>query len=288
LGTGGLPLEKLEVRSVVNGSQVIVFSKDNPNMEQMTFQMNITKPGEQYTFQSQVTNKAGSSGWSLNTDCVRPEIPESADAVCYSNTKPIAPVLKLVEATGDSASFQIIPDDSYIGEPDVYYEVRQDDWWTNTPLTLYKESLKDTTFTNSSLIAGSTYHLQARATNSAGTSEWSELISVTMPNAGLCGNPHDVQVERELYDKLADLSRQCGESCILNAEACTKKCMKDKTGMSEDCGDCWYKEGKCVMKHCVRDCVKSPTACSTCFNTNCMPALVECSGIPAYAFPPPE
>jgi hypothetical protein len=71
----------------------------------------------------------------------------------------------------------------------------------------------------------------------------------------------------------------------LGNDANTRMCIKTQTGLSDNCVTCFDQEVSCVISHCVSMCSSDPmgAACSTCRATNCDPAFISCSGLPATA-----
>jgi len=94
------------------------------------------------------------------------------------------------------------------------------------------------------------------------------------PEAGKC-NSQDLSIATQLS---TDIPKCLQESQTASGIA---SCI-EADGFSAPCAGCVGTYGACVIDNCLSQC-SDPTssACSTCYNTKCMPAFLSCTGFPS-------
>eukprot|EP01097_Dermamoeba_algensis_P006128 TRINITY_DN3859_c0_g2_i1.p1 TRINITY_DN3859_c0_g2~~TRINITY_DN3859_c0_g2_i1.p1 ORF type:complete len:136 (-),score=9.23 TRINITY_DN3859_c0_g2_i1:56-463(-) len=100
-----------------------------------------------------------------------------------------------------------------------------------------------------------------------------------------CKNAQDLAVFNKTWTTFHATFQDCASGCWA-AEDCTTQCAMKKLGLSKPCATCFADDAQCTLKNCAWDCIKPSSAeCVACSKKNCLPALVDCSGIPADKLP---
>ena len=139
------------------------------------------------------------------------------------------------------------------------------------------------------LMPDTTYQMRVRARNTIGWSSWSNQGALKPAKAGACGDSSNLAIWKSHLKTLkADLT-DAMIKCLLSRhlEECATGKLVAALGFSQGCSQCWAQDAVCSKAHCHM-CILHPhgDACANCAIAHCQPALLTCSGVPPWAFPP--
>eukprot|EP01105_Mastigella_eilhardi_P015706 TRINITY_DN3593_c0_g1_i4.p1 TRINITY_DN3593_c0_g1~~TRINITY_DN3593_c0_g1_i4.p1 ORF type:complete len:535 (+),score=82.30 TRINITY_DN3593_c0_g1_i4:155-1759(+) len=231
-------------------------------------------PDSDYTLSLSAYNSEGASAYGAAATC--------ATTAARPPSPPLPPRL-----AGASALWLILEWDVSNGL-NVSYTLAADDWWINvsTPVPVYHGA--STSYNHSDgLLPASNYTFALMAQNSVGASPWSDEVTFTTSQNGLCGNPADMATMKTHYSTMQAAIEQCLIKCAIQGFDCAVDCIHDEVGFSQKCAQCWGEMGECTLQRCATKCViPNSEKCFDCCEKYCFPAAVACTGVPMWAFPP--
>lgn len=227
-------------------------------------------------------NNAGCGGFTGQIECLF--VADDTSLCTRPSPKPNAPTNVQVLNT-DPLLLSWDPSKDSSGKKDetvTHYQIRLDDPWYGGGLAIVT-MVESTTYTNTTILPGSTYNYQIRAITSDQQSEWTALGNLKTKEKGTCGNEADIRQWRTNFPDLESKSEKCGRRHIGDKSGC-EKCLQDSLGFSLDCGGCWFDEGMCTVHNCVTKCLTHH--CQECWDKHCSPNFQSCTGMPSWTFPP--